>query len=112
LFIVTGLVGLVYHLRDLSAPNPFRYEILWVLTLRLLAIVGGAFLLRGVNWARWLLIGWLAYHVVLSAWHSVSEFVFHAVLLVVIAYMLLRTRAAPCTVRRPVASATNSVNRL
>jgi hypothetical protein len=95
LFVVTGLVGLAYHVPDLAAPHLFRFEILWVLILRLLAIVGGVFLLRGASWARWLLIGWLAYHVVLSAWHSISELVFHAVLLVVIAYVLLRTRAGP-----------------
>jgi uncharacterized membrane protein len=94
LFVVTGLVGLAYHVRDLAAPNPFRFEILWVLVLRLLAIVGGVFLLRGANWARWLLIAWLAYHVVLSAWHTVFEVVVHAALLVVIAYVLLRPRAA------------------
>jgi hypothetical protein len=50
--------------------------------------------LRGANWARWVAILWLAYHVVLSAFHSWSEAGVHAVLLAVISYVLLRRDAA------------------
>lgn len=54
---------------------------------------GGVGLLRGCNWARWLSSGWMGYHVVLSAFHSLSQLVTHSVLLVVIAYALFRPRA-------------------
>ena len=36
-----------------------------------LAIVCGVFLLRGHNWARWLALAWIAFHVVLSAFHAI-----------------------------------------
>jgi hypothetical protein len=54
-----------------------------------IAIVGGIFLLKGRNWARWLLLAWLAFHVVVSALNSLSGSVVHLVLLVAIAYFLL-----------------------
>ena len=32
----------------------------------LLAMVSGAFMLRGHNWARWLALAWIIFHVILS----------------------------------------------
>ena len=94
LFIAAGTVGLVYHAKDLKVGHPFDNDTGWVCLVRVLAIVGGVFVLRGRNWARWLLILWMAYHVVLSAYHSVSQVVMHALLMVVIAYCLLRRKAS------------------
>ena len=92
LFIAAGTLGLVYHLTELR--RPFEYDVLWVCFLRLLAILCGVFVLRGTNWARWLLVIWIAYHVVLSAFHSWSEVVIHTLLLVVVAYFLFRPSAS------------------
>ena len=94
LFIAAGLVGLTYHLTEFSASGPFRYELVWVLVLRLLVILCGVFILRGSNWARWLLLVWIAYHVVLSVFHSLSEVAMHGVLLAVVAYFLLSPQAS------------------
>ena len=33
-------------------------------------IVAGVFMLYGHNWARWLLVVWLAFHVIVGALHS------------------------------------------
>ena len=90
LFVAAGTVGLVYHAREFTTDRPLQYGLLLVCLLRLLAIVCGAFLLRGHNWARWGLLAWIAYHVVLSAFHSVFEFVVHGLLLALIAWFLLR----------------------
>jgi hypothetical protein len=65
----------------------------WVFALRLTAIVCGVYMLRGSNWARWLTLLWIGYHVVLSAFHSVQEVVVHALLLAVFAYFLFRPKA-------------------
>ena len=94
LFIAAGIVGLAYHVTDIDPGRPFRLEAVWILLLRLLAIVGGVFVLRGRNWARWLLVAWLGYHVVLSTWHSFVEIPVHALLLVLIAYVLFRSQSA------------------
>ena len=53
-----------------------------------------SFLLRGHNWARWLALAWIAFHVVLSAFHAIPELVIHAVFCAVFAWVLFRPEAA------------------
>jgi len=57
------------------------------------AIVSGAFLLRGENWARWAAVVWIGFHVVLSAFHELREFIVHALFCAVIAWILFRPEA-------------------
>jgi uncharacterized membrane protein len=90
LFIVVGLVGLLYH----STENPPDRWIVVIAGVRILAIVGGIFLIKGHNWARWLVLAWLALHVGISAFNSLSETLAHAVLLIVIGYFLLTPPAS------------------
>ena len=85
LFIVVGLVGFVYHLSE----SPLDRWVVLISIVRIIAVVGGVFLLMGHNWARWLILAWLAFHVVVSAFHSLSEFLPHLVLLMVVGYVLL-----------------------
>jgi hypothetical protein len=90
IFVMAGTIGFVYHLTEFMAQRPFEYDVVWVLLVRLLAIIGGVFLIRGSDWARWFLLIWLAYHVILSAFHSMFELITHSLLLAVIAYFLYR----------------------
>jgi len=92
LLAAAGTIGLVYHLAEFKA-HPFQNDILWVSLVRLLAIVGGVFMLRGHNWARWLAVGWIAFHAVLSYFHSWPELVVHTLLFVGFAYFLFRPQA-------------------
>jgi uncharacterized membrane protein len=85
LFIVVGLVGFVYHLSE----SPLDRWIVLISIVRIIAVVGGVFLLMGHNWARWLMLAWLAFHVVVSAFHSLSESIAHVVLLIIVGYVLL-----------------------
>jgi hypothetical protein len=85
LFILAGVVGLAYHL----AQRPLDPWFALIAFIRVIAVVGGVFLLKGRNWARWLVIGWLGFHVGVSAFHALSECLAHAVLFVVVAYFLL-----------------------
>ncbi|MDQ1411026.1 MAG: hypothetical protein QOJ41_2761 [Acidobacteriaceae bacterium] len=85
LFIVAGFVGLVYHLSE----RPLDGWVALISFIRIIAVVGGVFLLKGRNWARWLMIGWMAFHVGVSAFHSLSEFAAHAVLFLAVVYFLL-----------------------
>ncbi len=84
IFVAAGTSGLIYHLPDFS---------LWVSLVRLIAIVCGVYMLRGHNWARWAALAWIAYHVILSAFHSMFELAVHALLCAAFAYFLLRPRA-------------------
>ena len=94
IFIVAGVIGLAYHGAEFKAHRPFDYGNVWVLLVRLLAIIGGVFLLRGSDWARWFLLIWIAYHVILSAFHSAFELITHSLLFAVIAYFLYRPRVS------------------
>ncbi len=94
LFVATGVIGLGYHATEFPADRPFQYDVVWVCLVRLLAIFCGAFMLRGSNWARWGFFVWIAYHVILSALHSLSELVMHSVLLAVVGYFLFRPQAS------------------
>ena len=66
----------------------------WVCVVRILAVLCGVFMLRGFNWARWLLLVWIAYHVILSVFHSPFELAVHGLLFAVIAYFLFRPQAS------------------
>jgi hypothetical protein len=90
LFILAGLVGLVYHLSE-GMVDPW---VVLISIVRIIAVVGGILLLLGYGWARWLMLAWLAFHVVISAFHSVSNSMAHVVLLVVIGYFLLGSPAS------------------
>lgn len=93
LFIATGAIGLIYHLSDFKALHPFPYDLVLISFVRLLAIIAGIYMLRGRNWARWLGLAWIAFHVIVGALHSVSQFAVHAVLCALIAYFLFRLPA-------------------
>ncbi|HYK39937.1 MAG TPA: hypothetical protein VEU98_07910 [Candidatus Eremiobacteraceae bacterium] len=90
LFILAGAVGLLYHLKD----RPLDREFFMISGVRLLAIIGGAFLLLGHNWSRWLLMLWLGFHVVISAFHSLQEFAAHLVILFLYVYFIFRPPAS------------------
>jgi hypothetical protein len=94
LFVAAGGVGLVYHATEFKAGAPFQYDVLWVCLVRLLAILAGVFMLRGHDWARWLLVVWMAYHLILGAFHSASQLIVHGLLFTGIAWFLFRPPAS------------------
>ncbi len=94
LFIGTGAIGVLYHLADFWAQHPFQYGVLWISLVRLSAIVAGIYVLRGRNWARWLSLAWISFHVVLSVFHSWFQAAVHGLLCAAFAYFLFRPRAS------------------
>jgi len=90
LFIAVGTAGLLKDLWPLATPQAAPQiaklkadgfaDLGPAWTSRLLAIVGGAFLLRGFNWARWLLVVWMGFHIVISALHSPMQLLIHCVI--------------------------------
>ena len=88
MFIVIGTLNTAWHLWE----GAFDRWMVPILFLTLSAIVAGVFLLQGARWARWarwLALAWVAFHVVVSALNSVSAALPHAVLLLVVGYVLL-----------------------
>ncbi len=89
------------HAGAYKTPGSFDHDMLWPIGLSILAVVGGAFLLRGANWARWLCLTWMLGHVVISVFlHSVSQVVAHAVFFAILLHFLLRPSVTAYLIRR------------
>ena len=93
-YIAVGTIGFVYHFTEFRARDAFQYDAVWIELVRLLAIIAGAFMLRGHNWARWLALAWIAFHVIIGALHSLPQFAIHCLFCAVIAFFLFRPDAA------------------
>lgn len=93
LYVATGALGLAFHLSEFKSLHPFHYDAVGIALVRLIAIVAGAYMLRGSDWARWLALAWIAFHVIISAFHPLFQLAVHSLLCVAFAYILFRPRA-------------------
>ena len=89
LYIAVGAIGFAYHLRELMALQP---DGVWIELTGLLAILSGVFMLRGRNWARWLALAWMAFHVAIS-FPVPRQLIIHSLFLAAIAWLLFRPDA-------------------
>jgi hypothetical protein len=91
MYLAVGTLAFVYHFRELLTlqRDSFGMEL-----TELLAIVSGAFMLRGHNWARWLALAWILFHVILSLVDRFHGLAIHGLLCAVIAWILFRPEAA------------------
>jgi hypothetical protein len=103
-FIAVGALGILKDVWPLFTANAAQHlaglltnvwtDLAPALTSRLLAVIGGAFILSGANWARWLLVVWMVAHIVISALHSATQVLTHTVIFAAITYCLFRAPAA------------------
>jgi hypothetical protein len=84
--IVTGAGGLVSHAMD--------RDFVWIALESLAAIIAGVFMLRASHWARWLALGWTAFHVAVSFSHSGLELAIHILVFAAFGYFLFRGPAS------------------
>jgi hypothetical protein len=89
LYLAVGGVGFVYHF-----PHhwPLHQDDIWIELIEFLAVVAGAFMLQGQNWARWLALAWIAFHVAIS-FPALNRVVVHTVFLALFAWLLFRPDA-------------------
>lgn len=90
LLILTGVAAAAYHFVKLTPRHAFEGANLWIFLVEFVVIVVGAFILRGDNWARWLAMAWMGFHVGISFLDSWNEVAVHSVFFVVIAWALFR----------------------
>jgi len=93
LYIAVGSIGFAFHLHPILAKHAFHSDDLLVELLETVAIVSGVWMLQGENWARWLALAWMAFHVAFSSFDSIQRAATHALLLVLFAYLLFRPKA-------------------
>jgi uncharacterized membrane protein HdeD (DUF308 family) len=88
LYLAVGIGGSIAHFGDRHAP-----DWIWVEVTEILAIVCGVFLLLAHNWARWLAIAWMAFHVVIS-FGELRQLAIHSLFFVLIVGCLFRADAS------------------
>jgi hypothetical protein len=93
LIMLAGVFGLYGDWLNFASHTTSRKEALLVVVVNLLGVVAGMFTLRGRNWARWLAVAWMAFHVVISVGHPLQQLIVHTVLLGLFAYGLFRADA-------------------
>lgn len=89
LYILVGVASAAFHLMGFNVQHPFQYDIVWAEGINLVAILCGVYLLRGHNWARWLAIAWIAFHVILSALRILPGLAVHALFFIILVYLLI-----------------------
>jgi len=82
--MLAGVIGFFYHLHDLYQPDFYSIEI-----SEAFAVIAGLYLLRGSDWARWLALAWMAFHVAIS-YDDTQKLIIHACIFVLIAWLLFR----------------------
>ncbi len=93
LFILVGVVSTGLHILEFRAHPPTWAVAMGICMVGVLAVIAGLYLLQGQNWARWLALLWMAFHVAISVRDPVGKLVFHAALFVFFAYILLGREA-------------------
>jgi uncharacterized membrane protein len=99
IFIVFGIIALVFgllpHSNISAAQRIAELTSHWYVHLsRILMVVGGVFMLYGFNCARWLVVVWIAFHIVVGALHSAFQLLTHVVVFSVVLYFLFRPKAS------------------
>ena len=93
LFILLGVITLVHAAVELINTSDRLTDLKshWMIYVSgMAAVVGGAFLLKGHKWARWVLVVWMAFHIVVGALHGVVPLLTHIVIFSVILFFLFR----------------------
>jgi hypothetical protein len=88
IFIIFGSIALLS-----GAPFADIKSHWYVHLSRILQIIVGVFMLYGRNWARWLLVAWIVFHIVVGALHGIVTLVMHVVIFSVILFFVFRRDA-------------------
>ena len=96
LVLASGLIS-IGRMVSIGSSPAVRHEVMdacYVSVSGLIAAIGGAALLHGFRWARWVCLAWMAAHVVLSLFHTMFEVAIHILFLLVLIYLFFRRTSA------------------
>jgi hypothetical protein len=86
-YVIVGIFGFVRNLHAFG-----QHDFIWIELTEVLAVIAGTFMFLGRNWACWLALTWMAFHVALSV-AVARTLVVHSVIFALIAWLLLRREA-------------------
>ena len=89
LYIAVGIIGFAYYFPELIANQS---DTVWIELTELLALLAGVFMVLGHNWARWLALAWMAFHIAIS-FPVLRQIAMHSMIFAIIAWLLLRPDA-------------------
>jgi uncharacterized membrane protein HdeD (DUF308 family) len=89
--LLAGAAGFVFHFP--AHRPPFHSDDFLPDLLEIILAAAGVFILRGRNWARWVAVAWIAFHVGLSFFHSLREVAIHTLILLAFAAILFHPAA-------------------
>jgi len=93
LFLLLGVLDVWRGVAPLFGPaTRLATDDMQVLAIGIAALVGGAFVIRGQNWARWLLAVWMLLHVAISVGHP-GQLIAHLAIFGALAFLLFRPGA-------------------
>jgi hypothetical protein len=98
LFLVLGVLDVYRGIAPLfgsAASSRLAGDDMLVLAIGVAALIGGANVIRGRNWARWLLAAWMALHVAISVGQP-AQLAAHLVIFGFVAFLLFRSQASEC----------------
>ena len=93
LMAAAGVLGIIAQPVRFWTEHRFESDMIWAGLVSAAAAVSGMYMLRGINWARWLAMGWIAFHVALSFFHAWQQMALHGVIFLAFAYFLFRPEA-------------------
>lgn len=91
LYLLVGIAGFSFHLSELLARHP---DALAIEATELLAAISAVGLLMRQNWARWLALAWIVFHVFISLFHPLQELAIHVAFCLLIAWALFQPESA------------------
>ena len=91
LYLLVGVGGFAGHFRELIARHP---DAVGIEITELVGAISGVGLLMRQNWARWLALAWILFHVGLSIIHPLGELAIHAAFCVLIVWALFRPESS------------------
>ena len=97
-YLLIGVGGFIRHFPDLASGHS---DAIAIEITEAAAVVCGVFLLRRRNWARWLALWWVIFHVMLSLLHPLLELSIHLALCLGIAWALFRPGSDAWFKKRP-----------
>ena len=83
--------GAEANIAQLRSQHPVHYALMCLGPI--LALICGIFMLRGCNWARWVLVVWFGNNVVGTVFHSPMRFLLPGLLFAVAVYFLFRPQS-------------------
>jgi hypothetical protein len=99
IFIISGLAMFVAEMLPLFNASTSEIilqdpaDLIPVLITRIIAVICGIFIIYGFNWARWLLVLWIVFHILIN-FNSLPALIIHCLLFGTVLFFLFLPKSS------------------